>query len=64
MSIVQAWGRSNYIISDDKCYVSIMLQKVLRSKRKKYDEKKRKVMKKRKKKERKKERKKKEKEIK
>jgi hypothetical protein len=26
MSIVQAWGRSHYIISD-KCYVSIMLQK-------------------------------------
>jgi hypothetical protein len=25
-SIVQAWGRSHYIISD-KCYVSIMLQK-------------------------------------
>jgi hypothetical protein len=33
-SIVQAWGRSHYIISD-KCYVSIMLQKVLKSKRKK-----------------------------
>jgi hypothetical protein len=32
-SIVQAWGKSHYIISD-KCYVSIMLQKVLRSKRK------------------------------
>jgi hypothetical protein len=32
-SIVQAWGRSHYIISD-KCYVSIMLQKVQRSKRK------------------------------
>jgi hypothetical protein len=47
-SIVQGWGRSHYIISD-KCYVSIMLQKVLRSKRKKmknekkYDKKKRKV---------------------
>jgi hypothetical protein len=42
-------GRSHYIIFD-KCYVSIMLQKVLRSKRKnekkKYDEKKRKVRKK------------------
>jgi hypothetical protein len=34
MSIIQAWGRRHYIISD-KCYVSIMLQKVLRSKRKK-----------------------------
>jgi hypothetical protein len=51
MSIIQAWGRRHYIISD-KCYVSIMLQKVLRSKRKKwklkknYDEKKRKVRKK------------------
>jgi hypothetical protein len=33
MNIVQAWGRSHYIISN-KCYVSIMLQKVLRSKRK------------------------------
>jgi hypothetical protein len=33
-SIVQAWGRTHYIISD-KCYVSIMLQKVLRTKRKK-----------------------------
>jgi hypothetical protein len=33
-SIVQAWGRSHYIISD-KCYVSIMLKKFLRSKRKK-----------------------------
>jgi hypothetical protein len=30
-SIIQAWGRSHYIISD-KCYVSIMLQKVLRRK--------------------------------
>jgi hypothetical protein len=55
MSIIQAWGRSHYIISD-KCYVSIMLQKVLRSKRKKwkmkkiYDEKKRKVRKKKEKK--------------
>jgi hypothetical protein len=47
-SIVQAWGRSHYIISD-KCYVCIMLKKFLRSKRKKmknYDEKKRKVRKK------------------
>jgi hypothetical protein len=35
MSIVQAWGRSHYIISD-KCYLSIMFQKVLRSKRKKW----------------------------
>jgi hypothetical protein len=34
-SIIQAWGRRHYIISD-KCYVSIMLQKVLRSKRKKW----------------------------
>jgi hypothetical protein len=34
-SIVQEWGRSHYIISD-KCYVSIMLQKVLRSKSKKW----------------------------
>jgi hypothetical protein len=50
-NIVQAWGRSHYIISE-KCYVSIMLQKVLKSKRKKmknekkYDGKKRKVRKK------------------
>jgi hypothetical protein len=49
-SIIQAWGRSHYIISN-KFYVSIMLQKVLRSKRKKnekwkkYDKKKRKVRK-------------------
>jgi hypothetical protein len=51
-SIVQAWGRSHYLISDKSFkHVSIMLQKVLRSKRKKmkmkkkYDEKKRKVRK-------------------
>jgi hypothetical protein len=33
-SIVQAWGRSHYIISD-KCYVSIMLQKFWGAKEKK-----------------------------
>jgi hypothetical protein len=49
-SIVQAWGRSHYIISD-KCYESLMLQKFWGAKEKmknekKYDEKKRKVRKK------------------
>jgi hypothetical protein len=49
-SIVQAWGRSHYIIFD-KCYVSIMLQKFWganekNEKWKKNDEKKRKVRKK------------------
>jgi hypothetical protein len=56
-SIVQAWGGVN--TSSDKCYVSIKLQKVLRSKRKKKknEEKKIKVRKKRKEKEKNKERK-------
>jgi hypothetical protein len=50
-SVVQAWGRSHYIIFD-KCYVSLMLQKFCGAKEKKiknqknYDEKKRKVWKK------------------